>query len=349
MSPLSGLQEICLCFVLCRRTAFKTNQNYMSDREINAISLCAKRLKVSLVYLVETNGQFPHSENPRKLQFAVSSQPVITRRTISSHLQGTHLLILSLRELPGKPWPNYAQLQAGSNGQTVPGCKQAAMPSFAPSTQIKGLNFSFPLPLGNTQSCNHTGLKPVVGNQRLDANHLHFYTSLFGQGCPCLSTLLDGCCLAAGTASFPNSLSTKKTYGSNRCEVMASPSCTMVLQTICPQIPVPWQSGGRGTAAMPQEGSAGRQCILLTAGNLQGHFCSLLSLLSRGMVWDKSKGSSQFKSRAKMPDFFSPKKNLEQRKLQRNHDKGPKGCVCSSWERRSWRGRKKKIITSSSL
>lgn len=37
--------------------------------------------------------------------------------------------------------------------------------------------------------------------------------------------------------------------------------------------------------------------------------------------------------------FFSPKRPLEQRKLQRNGDKGPRGCVCSSWERRSWRGR----------
>lgn len=63
----------------------------------------------------------------------------------------------------------------------LPSCKRRVMPSFAPSSQIKGLDCSCPLPLGsmgNTHSCNHTGSKPVAGNHRLDAND---QASLFGQ------------------------------------------------------------------------------------------------------------------------------------------------------------------------
>lgn len=187
-----------------------------------------------------------------------------------------------------------------NHGQTLPSCKQGAMLSFAPSTQIKGLDCSFPLLLGsmgNTHSCHHAGSKPVVGNHRLDANHLHFHANLFGQGCSCLSTLLDGCCLAAGTASFLTSLSAEKTYRPNRPEVLVLSSHTMVLQTICPQTPAPWGVGRRGAAAAPQEGPAKHQHVLLVAGNLEGHFHSPPSLLSGGVVLNKSKGSSQFKSR----------------------------------------------------
>lgn len=80
----------------------------------------------------------------------------------------------------------------------------------------------------------------------------------------------------------------------------------MVLQTICPQPSAP-QRGRREAAAVPQEGPAEHQHVLLIVGNLQQHFHSLLPLLSRAVVWDGSKGSSQFKSRVKMPDFFPQK------------------------------------------
>lgn len=136
-----------------------------------------------------------------------------------------------------------------NHGQTLPSCKQGAVPSFAPSSPIKELECSFPSPMGctgHTQRCNHAGSKPVAGNHRLDANHLLFHTNLFGQGGSCLRTLLNVCCPAAGTTSFPTSLSANKTYQSNRHEVMVSSSGTMDLQTVCPcpSAPARWQERG---------------------------------------------------------------------------------------------------------
>lgn len=47
---------MCWCLVPGRRVAIKTNQNYMSDAEIDAISLFAKNtFKVLLVYIIEIN------------------------------------------------------------------------------------------------------------------------------------------------------------------------------------------------------------------------------------------------------------------------------------------------------
>lgn len=210
----------------------------LSDTEIDTFSLFAKNtLKVSLVYTVEANWQFHLSENPRKLQFAVSSQPVITRRTVSSHPRGTHSLISSLHELPGKPWWSSAQLQAGSNALL--------------RTDRPKYGSGLPLPLAFGEHEEHPELQPhcleaCCGNHRLDANHLCFHTSLFGQGCSCLKSLLDGCCPAAGTSSFPSSLSAKRIYCGNRCGLMLSSSRATVLQAIRFHSSTPGRLAGEG-------------------------------------------------------------------------------------------------------
>lgn len=96
-----------------RSAAIKKNQNYVSDRDWCKLFASRKVFKLSFVCTVETNWLFLHSKNPRKILFSVSSQLIITKKTIN--ILHNCLLIPFLHELPGKPWPNPAWLQAGSN------------------------------------------------------------------------------------------------------------------------------------------------------------------------------------------------------------------------------------------